>query len=580
MFSKVFKSFTPTITHSRSHLHTVPLKCFTHPTMKRPVLDKIELNETETNITNLLVEFCSHYNQSHTPEEALVLRITGGWVRDKLLGIESNDIDIAINHLSGEVFASKLYEYLEQKDKSLQLKAIHTIKKNPEKSKHLETCTTKIYGLDIDFVNLRSEEYTSESRVPIMKYGTAEEDALRRDATLNALFYNLNERKIEDFTGSGMNDLKQGILKTPLQPMQTFLDDPLRALRLIRFASRLDYEIEDNTLMAMKSPELKSTLVHKISRERVGIEMEKTFTSANPGYGLRLINYVGLSDSIFNFGTLTETITELNDQSTLSALEHANGQLVRQINAATYSFPLFQHVFQRIPKDSQLSSVYSTIFSNVEFVKAFWIAAVLLPYKDMTVKTNAKKNVLTHVPEVLLREGLKSSKSEIDKVSVLTKYRDSTTDVLSRFFEDRSSVPRSELGLLLRNFGSFLPLGILHNCFIDIVQPILQLNLPVSKPQPTFEYEPEQLESLETNINNQLQKYETFLNAVDDLGLKDVYLMKPIVDGKTLSKELGIRPGPWMGQVNNALLVWQLDNPEKGKKDALVYAREILPQYT
>ena len=121
------------------------------------------------------------------------------------MGKESNDLDIAINLLSGQDFASKLLEYSQQKGMDLGKNAtsLHTIKKNPEKSKHLETCTTKLFGLDIDFVNLRNEQYTEDSRVPVIECGTAEEDALRRDATLNALFYNLNKSEIEDFTGKG-----------------------------------------------------------------------------------------------------------------------------------------------------------------------------------------------------------------------------------------------------------------------------------------------------------------------------------------------------------------------------------------
>ena len=85
----------------------------------------------------------------------------------------------------------------------------------------METCTTKLFGVDIDFVNLRSEEYTHDSRVPSIEFGTPEQDAVRRD-TLNALFYNLNQGEIEDYTKRGLSDLQNGILKTPLAPIKTF----------------------------------------------------------------------------------------------------------------------------------------------------------------------------------------------------------------------------------------------------------------------------------------------------------------------------------------------------------------------
>ncbi len=95
----------------------------------------------------------------------------------------------------------------------------------------------------IDLVNLRSETYSEDSRVPEVQIGTPEQDAFRRDLTINSMFYNINEGKVEDFTGKGIGDLKNRILRTPLDPLQTFLDDPLRLLRTVRFANRFGFEI-------------------------------------------------------------------------------------------------------------------------------------------------------------------------------------------------------------------------------------------------------------------------------------------------------------------------------------------------
>jgi tRNA nucleotidyltransferase (CCA-adding enzyme) len=86
----------------------------------------------------------------------------------------------------------------------------------------------------------------------MQKFGTAEEDALRRDATINALFYNLQTQQVEDFTSKGLEDLKNGIIRTPLPAFDTFHDDPLRVLRLIRFASRFRFHIEDEAIAAMQ----------------------------------------------------------------------------------------------------------------------------------------------------------------------------------------------------------------------------------------------------------------------------------------------------------------------------------------
>lgn len=117
-------------------------------------------------------------------------------------------------------------------------KSYGVIKANSDQSKHLETAVIKVQGISIDLVNLRSEEYGADSRVPVISIGTPEQDALRRDLTLNALFFNINTGMIEDFTGKGIDDLKNQVCRTPLDPLKTFLDDPLRLLRVIRFAHR------------------------------------------------------------------------------------------------------------------------------------------------------------------------------------------------------------------------------------------------------------------------------------------------------------------------------------------------------
>ena len=88
--------------------------------------------------------------------------------------------------------------------------SVGVIKSNPDQSKHLETATLRVMGFELDFVNLRAEEYT-DTRIPVMRIGTALEDAMRRDLTINALFYNLNRRTVEDFTGQG---IQAHILKT------------------------------------------------------------------------------------------------------------------------------------------------------------------------------------------------------------------------------------------------------------------------------------------------------------------------------------------------------------------------------
>lgn len=257
-------------------------------------LPSVQLTPIENTLKELLLDVAQYIREQTIAKGGsedlpqTELRFTGGWVRDKLLGVDSHDIDVGISTMTGYQFGMALKEYLdipENLDKykknhpdgelSDAIVSLHKIEANPEKSKHLETVATKIFGLEIDLVNLRKETYSEDSRNPQMEFGTAEEDAMRRDATINALFYNLNKSKVEDFTGLGWTDMQNKIIRTPMEPFQTFKDDPLRVLRLIRFASRLGYQIHEDTEKAMQNEEIREALKLKISKERVGTELDK-----------------------------------------------------------------------------------------------------------------------------------------------------------------------------------------------------------------------------------------------------------------------------------------------------------------
>ncbi|KAF7455802.1 tRNA nucleotidyltransferase [Cryptosporidium felis] len=274
---------------------------------------KINISSLEEELFRLLMNY-THYCKLKT-----TIRIAGGWVRDKVLEfMNSNlkdsiscefakapmikkDIDIALNDISGKEFALGFNDWL-QTYHNYETHTVGIINRDPEKSKHLETATLVWREICIDFVGLRSEEYTLESRIPTISIGTAEEDSFRRDFTINSMFFNVNERKIEDLTGMGISDLCNKIIRTPLDPIKTLLDDPLRALRAFRFTSRLHFRVEENLLNACRNKALHDALQTKISRERVGSEIHEMISnrySGNPAIGLRLIVETNLTDSVF-----------------------------------------------------------------------------------------------------------------------------------------------------------------------------------------------------------------------------------------------------------------------------------------
>jgi tRNA nucleotidyltransferase (CCA-adding enzyme) len=263
----------------------------TRPDKRRMTTALLQLTPTEERLRGLLLDVAESINNSHkpsardgqgiSPREPVILRWAGGWVRDKLLGIVSHDIDVAINCMTGEDFGNALGQFCTQPSviekysiTTADLGSLHTIRANPEKSKNLATATRRVLGMDLDFVNLRKETYSDNSRNPQVEFGTAAEDALRRDATVNALFYNIHTGEVEDLVG-GLSDLKAKLIRTPLEPLQTFTDDPLRVLRLVRFASRLGFSIDPETEKFMADDRVLKSLRVKISRERVGIEVEK-----------------------------------------------------------------------------------------------------------------------------------------------------------------------------------------------------------------------------------------------------------------------------------------------------------------
>lgn len=204
------------------------------------------------------------------------MRVAGGWVRDKLLGLPSDDIDISLSNMTGGAFVAALGI------------GGATIAANPERSKHLETVKAQVGEFEVDFVNLRSEEYT-DSRVPEMQMGTPEQDAARRDLTINSMFFNIETGQVEDYV-NGQADLANMHLRTPLDPKQTFMDDPLRVMRVLRFHSRYPGStVDDSIVEAMGDPEVQHAYSGKVAMERAGKEMMKLMEGENPAEALRIL---------------------------------------------------------------------------------------------------------------------------------------------------------------------------------------------------------------------------------------------------------------------------------------------------
>jgi hypothetical protein len=195
----------------------------------------------------------------------VTMRVVGGWVRDKLLSRSPGDMDVCLSNVTGRFFASSVGA------------KFHLVAENPAKSKHLETAIVRAgpKGQAVDLSHLRTERYVSNSRIPFVEFGTLAEDALRRDCTINALYYNLDTREVEDPTGRGLADLDAGVIRAPTVALTTLCDDPLRLLRVVRFSSLLGFALDEELLEGFSNRDVLEGLETKVSRERVNIEMDK-----------------------------------------------------------------------------------------------------------------------------------------------------------------------------------------------------------------------------------------------------------------------------------------------------------------
>ena len=222
---------------------------------------------------------------SHAADQMhLETYVIGGFVRDLYLKRESKDIDI-VTLGSGIELARKVSQNLKNK---------------PQVNffKNFGTAMFKYKDLEIEFVGARKESYQSDSRKPVVEDGTLEDDQNRRDFTINALALGLNKSNfgvlVDPF--NGIDDLKNKIIRTPLNPDITFSDDPLRMMRAIRFSTQLGFEIHSETLQSVSKNRER---IQIISGERIIDEINKIIMSDKPSVGFKLLEETGLLKIIF-----------------------------------------------------------------------------------------------------------------------------------------------------------------------------------------------------------------------------------------------------------------------------------------
>lgn len=219
------------------------------------------------------------------------LYAVGGCCRDEIMGYEIKDIDLAVDLPNGGV---KFARWLQKR---------HLTIGKPVFYSKFGTAKLRLRAFpddEIELVQTRKEQYTREtSRCPEVAFGTIEEDCYRRDFTVNSLYYDITRGNMVDITGLGIADMKAGLLRTPLDPDETFNDDPVRILRGLRFANRFGWIIDPPVMEAMKRH------IHRIeivSRERCHTEICKMLNGPDP---------VGMMETLRTMGVMQQMMPRM-----------------------------------------------------------------------------------------------------------------------------------------------------------------------------------------------------------------------------------------------------------------------------
>jgi tRNA nucleotidyltransferase/poly(A) polymerase len=509
---------------------------------------ELELSEEEEKIFQRLLQVVRHDGLGTT------LRVAGGWVRDKLLGKQPTDIDIALDNITGKEFCQGIddyYSYLKsigeegQKEKG----ETHLIRCNPDQSKHLETAKKSMFQREIDFVNLRSETYAEGSRIPWTKNGTAVQDAYRRDLTINSLFFNINENRVEDFTERGMDDLRKGLIDTPLPAKDTFLDDPLRVLRAIRFAARLNFRLSDGVKEAASDEEVKLQLGRKISRERVGKEVDLMISGERPADAMAYIRDLGLFHTAFAFPESCDPpVSDDCDRRCVSHIESA-----WNLAASVHTGSVSRHMLL-----------------GDEQEKLYLYSALLFPLRKMFC-LNAKSKKKIAVTGYIIKESLKLPACVAESVLKVHAASGKFAELVLLF---ESNVASGAIREEVEDVHHDIPMdawkrvyaGFVLNEIKDLWRVALAISI-ISYPE--AENAGGIVSEQQDELHRRKEQYMRVERSITDLGLDEVWKLKPLVDGKIIMRIMQKSGGALIGEWKKRVFKWQLAHPGGSMDDCI-----------
>lgn len=369
--------------------------------------------------------------------------------------------------------------------------------------------------------NLRTETYTEDSRIPATSIGTPAEDAQRRDFTVNALFYNINDGKVEDLTGRGLQDLQDGLIRTPLPASTTFRDDPLRMLRAIRFASRLGFRLDDALVEAASDASMHQLLETKVSRERFGIEVDKMMKAkgSRPVAALSLMQAAQLLRPVFLSPEILAVLPE-------GQAPPSPGQFDEGLERARLVAEL---LLAEAPQEELRLVLY---------------AALLSGFTDQTIPEKKKQKPLI---TSMLRAALKIDLGACEAVQDIAQ----AAAALKSCWQLDGAERNRCIGTQLRIVGE------------RWVQ-----SLALSKALSSALDEAARLAFLQER------------EGVCDSGLVGCWDWKPLIDGKTLmAPPFNVPKGRKVGEVMDAQLRWRLESPQLTEEECARRVHELVASW-
>lgn len=435
--------------------------------------------------------------------------LVGGAVRDSLLGKPMKDIDLCVDLPNGGIsFAEWIcHEY-----------GCDKINSNPcifpkygTAKFHLKTIT-KFADIPIECVQTRKEQYHENSRNPETVFGTLEEDCLRRDLTINSLYVNLTNDCLIDPCGNGLDDLHNCIIKTPSQPDIIFEDDPLRMLRVIRFATKLEWGINKNTWLGIVKNAYR---VGILSKERICDELNQILLCDKPSVGIIRLAKCGLLEKILPEVYQLIGVTQ--------GYQHFGDVFEHTMATVDKTAPITIHRWAGLLHDIGKPSTKTLIGNKIRFFNHDIVG------KDMAIN---------------LLKRLKFSNSDINKISLAVKHH-------MRFKSYGDSCPSPKV---LRRFVNEVG----ENNLAIILDVIDADNKSHAK---------------NFCIPNQVSLIIERLKSMQNDNDKSLTISLPI-NGHDIIDSFNLKPSPKIGQLLQAVQEFIIDNPNATKEDCLDFVSD------